>query len=167
MISGPPLRLVLIRHGRKADIAAADPDVPLDPAGFAAVEALASALRDVNPGLILSSRWLHASQTAKRLAASLGAPCIEVTGLTPFTAKDSFTPRAICREAHASGLPLGGVRAVALVGHHARVSNLASRLCGGLEIRELEYLEGVKISASSLRALLRDQAVLDGFVKAT
>jgi len=161
-----PLRLVLIRHGEKKYVPAPENQWPLDSSAHAAVAALSFRLgeRQLRPDLILSSRWRHAVDTAKILASLADVPMIEVTGLTPKTDERCFTPRAIFREVRTTGIPIGDVRTVAAVGHHARVSNLAGLLCGGPPLRELARLEGAVLFAESLHALLRRRAVFEGFL---
>lgn len=162
-----PVRVVLIRHGEKKYAPAPESQWPLEDNAHEAVAALSSKLAEkrLKPDLILSSRWRHAVQTAEILARREAVPMIGVTGLTPKTDERSFTPRAIFREVRASGIPIGNVRTVAAVGHHARVSILAGLLCGRPPLRELERLEGAVLFAESLHDLLRCRAVFEDFLK--
>ena len=163
-----PLRLVLARHGEKSYAPLPESALPLSAAAEKSAAALARKLsdEDLNPDLILSSRWRHAMQTAEIVAGCCGAPVAPVTGLTPFTDEKHFNPHAIYCEVRGSGIPLGAVRTVVLIGHHDRVSKLAGQLCRVPPLRELDRLEGAVLSAPSLRKLLACRATFVKFVRA-
>ncbi len=136
------MKLYLLRHGIAADLEEADcsrdADRPLTPKGKRRVRAIAAALKrlGVKPGLILTSPYLRARQTAGIVAEILGAK-------GRLRLCSHLTPGGNARrliEFIQEAEPEAG--AVLLVGHEPYLSSLASWLVTGSPSSTLTLKKG-------------------------
>jgi phosphohistidine phosphatase SixA len=142
------MNLVLVKHGRKQAVdGCPEARWPLDPAEFRRVERLRKTLerRGLKARFILTSRHLHAEDTARRLAVALTRQIVLVQGLTPETDERHFTLANMLDEAAAEGVVWEGCDTLMLVGHEARLSTLAGRLVGTY-VEPLEHLEALVVN---------------------
>jgi phosphohistidine phosphatase SixA len=183
------IRLILVRHGRRLrqHHGHLDPLDPLHPSSRGEVDSRARELSRVSsrPTRILTSRHLHARETASRLAAELGVDPAEVRDaafLTP-TVKGSpwyESHRAdqceVCRgrpegasdqawydqadaalRESAAGVGAGGDVVIVWVGHETRLSQLVLRF-SGTRRRQLEALDAVCLEAADASTFAQGNA---------
>jgi phosphohistidine phosphatase len=122
------VRVILLRHGIAVDRSdpdcPADPDRPLTEEGIDRTKAAARGLRamGVRPGLVLTSPYVRAVQTAQIACAALGAP--------PPRRSDAFLPSA--DPARAAGLLREcAEEEVLCAGHEPHLSLLLAHLVAG------------------------------------
>lgn len=155
-------RAVFVRHGIKASAGGQmDCDVPLADGEAALARALRRELaaQGVEPAVWLCSHFAHARQTAAALAEGL-VRVVPVCGLTPYSAHAGAHLEPILSELGRLQVKIDGMECIGLVGHEARLSNLAKEFLpsepgmAGLEA----YLEAVCLEADSLLAFSRREA---------
>jgi phosphohistidine phosphatase SixA len=142
------MNLVLVKHGRKKAVKGrTEARWPLDPAEYRRVARLQEALerRGLKARFILTSRYLHAKDTASRLAVALTRQIVSVRGLTPRTDERHFTLANMLDEAAAKGVVWEGCDTLMLVGHEPRLSTLAGRLVSAY-VEPLKHLEALVVN---------------------
>jgi phosphohistidine phosphatase SixA len=128
------MNIYLIRHAeRDRQPSLQDQDQPLSRKGKEQAEALAGKLAvEGKPTLLLTSRHLHARQTAEilRQLACPEAPLIPLNVLTPRLIADAFNFVELIAETRREGQDLGAHEIVAIVLHHPRQTQLAMMVQG-------------------------------------
>ena len=128
------MQIVLINHAERHRASGkADRDQPLDPTtGVEQVAQLVARLREKNvtPTLYLTSRNVHAQETAERICQALGGdPSRSVVALAALTPEDrTQTMRDILEQAEAAGHVLLRHDVIAIVGHSPRLEQLFAYL---------------------------------------
>ena len=123
------MKLILVRHAEAVNVGEAqainDFDRSLTDLGRTQAEALAKALAGLNvrPGLVLTSPYLRAVQTAEPLAATL-TPGV-IPQLNDFLRLEEVKPRKLAKQISELGLST-----VVLVGHMPDMSRLAGWILG-------------------------------------
>jgi phosphohistidine phosphatase SixA len=155
-------RVVFVRHGIKASAnGQMDYDVPLADGEAAVARVLGRELAGYGavPAVWLCSHFAHARQTAEALAEGV-VRVVPVCGLTPYSANEGAHLDPILYELGRLQVKIDGADCIGLVGHEARLSNLANEFLppeprmGGLD----SYLEAVCLEATSLLAFIRREA---------
>jgi phosphohistidine phosphatase SixA len=154
------MHLLLINHAerrrdpdRSKDVSL-DKQQPLTLKGEEQVRMLANKLRTERlvPTLYLTSRNVHARQTAEILSRSLGGDpalqVVEVDALTPHDLTESFDE--IIEQATALGNDARTHAIWALVGHTPRLNHLFESLTGRPASNRLAYGQAVCLTANSL-----------------
>jgi len=156
------MNILLVRHGKKADDLAEidDKDLPLSDQGKAEVQQLAAEFAEAGllPSLYLSSRYVHALDTARAISEKLvagNAPPASVP-LDSLTPHNPYTFALIVREAAKIGLTLNGVDTACMVLHYPRIHQLTAELTStALETNDPGYASASCVTAASLDELLQ------------
>jgi phosphohistidine phosphatase SixA len=127
---------------------------PLTPTGEKQAHELAERLRaaGIKPTLYLTSRHLHAKQTAEIVCKDLGGDpsvdVVEIDALTPFHTSDSL--QQISEQASSAGHDASLHDLVALIGHYPRLNQLFAQLTWQtVAEKRLGYAEEVRLTADS------------------
>jgi phosphohistidine phosphatase SixA len=127
---------------------------PLTPQGEKQAHELAERLRAgrLIPTLYLTSRNVHAKQTAEIVCAGLGGnpsiDIVEIDALTPFHSSESF--QQITEQARSSGHDVTLHDVVAVVGHYPRLNQLFAQLTWRTVAEErLSHAQEVRLRADS------------------
>jgi Histidine phosphatase superfamily (branch 1) len=179
------MRMVVVRHAaRERQIGPADEygekKFPLTPAGEQQAHELGRQLlgRQIIPNLYLTSCFVHSRQTADILRSvitpDLSPDILELCTLTPHfqgprdkrgewgTGIDILS--AIQEESLATGNDLASVEVIAIVLHKPRLEQLLGGVMAQDQSRhrDLDYAEGVCVTATSLAALLQGKGQQEG-----
>ena len=130
-----------------------DPSQPLKQKGVEQAQELAERLRKVKPTLYLTSKNLHAKQTAEVVCEALGGDkskdVVLIDALTPNDATETFDQ--IIEQAELAGRNPGSHDVVAVVGHYPRLNQLFAYLTGQITAaNRLDKAEEVCLTANSL-----------------
>jgi len=128
------MQIILINHAeRDRESGKDDRDQPLHPEkGVKQVNDLVARLREkkVTPTLYLTSKNVHAKETAEWVCAALGRDpkkvVVEIDALTPPHRTESW--QDILEQAKAAGHDLKSYEVVAIVGHFPRLNQLFAYL---------------------------------------
>lgn len=152
------MEIILINHAEREHHP--DPNIdrqidrqqPLVDAGQQQAHDLANRLRIKGVTLYLTSRNLHAKQTAEIVWADLGrdpsVAIVEIDALTPFHQTESF--EEIIGQATQSGHDPRLHEVIAVIGHYPRLNQLFAYLTGQTAAgRRLNYAQEVCLTAPS------------------
>lgn len=154
------MKIILIRHGSKDDQSASeDKDTPLSSTGRNETVRLGKTLAelDIRPEVYLTSNYKHADEMGRLLAMQLNAAALptqvlNLDSLTPYS--PTWTLEDILEEAEKKGVDLKTQKAVAVVGHEARLSELLTRLTSTRD-RPFNRAEAACVAAESFRDFLQ------------
>jgi len=138
-----------------------DKQQPLLPEGEEQVRTLADRLRceHLVPTLYLTSRNVHARQTAEILSRTLGgdpASLVEIDALTPHDLTESFAE--VIEQATALGKDPRAHTIWALVGHTPRLNHIFESLTSKPASNRLSYGQAVCLTANSFDDFARGTA---------
>jgi phosphohistidine phosphatase SixA len=149
------LQAILVRHAEKDG---SGDDAPLSESGRESTSQLGSFLAKLGlrPALVLTSRFVHARETADGLAMKFpptSPPILKVDALTPVPAtRERFSIETMVDEAAVAGHCLTDNTTAIFVGHEPRLTQLAT-IMTRQRIPPLERLEAVCIEADTLSDL--------------
>jgi phosphohistidine phosphatase SixA len=154
------MEFILINHAERTH----DPDrrkdkqvdrhQPLTAAGEKQAHELSERLRaaGITPTLYLTSRHLHAKQTAELVCRDLGGDpsvdVVELDALTPFHSTESF--QQVSEQARLAGHDASLHDVVAVIGHYPRLNQLFAQLTWRtVAEKRLGYAREVRLTADS------------------
>jgi phosphohistidine phosphatase SixA len=152
------MKIILINHAERERHPDPETDKKLDPGqplkqvGVKQAQELAERLRKVKPTLYLTSKNLHAKQTAEIVCEALGGDkskdVVVIAALTPNAATETF--EQIIEQAELAGCNPGSHDVVAVVGHYPRLNQLFAYLTWQRTAEKtLDKAEEVVLSADS------------------
>jgi len=141
------MEILLIRHGDRHRTSP-DEQASLSDAGRKQATELATSLKklEFNCNVFLTSKYVHAAETASILAAANPVARIhEMSALTPHSTKETLDD--ITSEAKEKGLVLPELGSVVVTGHEPRLGQLFTRLTS-TRTRPLENCEAICVSGT-------------------